>query len=44
MWSSYQELYRNVDNEKVLIDKRLEMVRFAHESGIKQAAKFYANR
>ena len=42
MWSSYQELYRNVDNEKLLIDKRLEMVRFAHESGIKQAAKFYS--
>ena len=42
MWSSYQELYRNVDNEKLLIDKRLEMVRFANNSGIKKAAKFYS--
>ena len=42
MWSSYQELYRNVDNEKLLIDKRLEMVRFANEEGIKKAAKFYS--
>lgn len=41
MWSSYQELYLNVDNEKLLIDKRLEMVRFANESSIKAAARFY---
>ena len=42
MWSSYQEMYMNVDNEKVLIDKRLEMVRFANENGIKKAARFYS--
>lgn len=42
MWSSYQEMYMNIDNEKVLIDKRLEMVRFANENGIKKAAKFYS--
>ena len=41
MWSSYQEMYMNIDNEKMLIEKRLEMVRFANESGIKKAAKFY---
>lgn len=29
MWSSYQEMYMNIDNEKLLIEKRLEMVRFA---------------
>ncbi len=42
MWSSYQEMYKNVDNEKVLIEKRLEMVRFANENGIKKASKFYS--
>lgn len=41
MWSSYQEMYMNIDNEKLLIEKRLEMVRFANEIGIKKAAKFY---
>ena len=42
MWSSYQELYLNVNNEKKLIDKRLEMVRFANENSIKAAARFYS--
>ena len=42
MWSSYKEMYYNVDNEKVLIDKRLEMVRFANENSIKAAARFYS--
>ena len=42
MFSSYQELYNNIDNEKMLIDKRLEMVRFANENGIKVAARFYS--
>lgn len=42
MWSSYQELYFNVDNEKKLIEKRLEMVRFANETSIKVAARFYS--
>lgn len=41
MWSNYQEMYLNIDNEKLLIDKRLEMVRFANENGIKKAARFY---
>ena len=36
MWSSYKEMYMNVDNEKMLIEKRLEMVRFANENGIKK--------
>ena len=31
MWSSYQEMHLNIDNEKMLIDKRLEMVRFANK-------------
>ena len=35
MWSSYQEMYMNIDNERLLIEKRLEMVRFANENGIK---------
>lgn len=42
MWSSYQEMYMSIDNEKMLIDKRLEMVRFANENGIKKAARFYS--
>lgn len=42
MFSSYQELYNNIDNEKMLIEKRLEMVRFANENGVKTAARFYA--
>ena len=42
MWSSYQEMYLNIDNEKMLIDKRLEMVRFANENSIKVAARFYS--
>ena len=41
MWSSYQEMYYNVDNEKKLIEKRLEKVRFANEENIKAAARFY---
>ena len=41
MWTSYQEMYMNIDNEKKLIDKRLEMVRFANEEGIKKAARRY---
>ena len=42
MWSSYQEMYMNIDNEKLLIEKRLEMVRFANEHGIKVAARVYS--
>ena len=42
MWSSYQEMYMNIDNEKTLIEKRLEMVRFANEYGIKVAARVYS--
>ena len=42
MWSSYQEMYLNIDNEKMLIEKRLEMVRFANEEGIKATARFYS--
>ena len=39
MWTSYQEMYMSIDNEKMLIDKRLEMVRFANEESIKKASK-----
>lgn len=42
MWTSYQEMYMSIDNEKMLIDKRLEMVRFANEESIKKAAKIYS--
>ena len=33
MWSSYQEMYLNNKNEKLIMDERLEMVRFVHEIG-----------
>ncbi len=42
MWTSYQELYLNIDNEKMLVEKRLEMVRFANETSIKGAARLYS--
>ena len=41
MWSSYQEMYLNTKNEKLIMDKRLEMVRSAHEIGIKPTARLY---
>ena len=41
MWSSYQEMYLNTKNEKLIMDKRLEMVIFARENGIKPASRFY---
>lgn len=41
MWSSYQEMYLNTKNEKLIVDKRLEMVRSAHEIGIKPTARLY---
>ena len=41
MWTSYKQLYDSIDNEKVLVDKRLELVRYANENGIKVAARFY---
>ena len=36
MWSSYQEMYLNINNDKLLIEKRLEMIRHANETGIKK--------
>ena len=42
MWTSYQEMYMSIDNEKMLIDKRLEMVRFANKESIKKASKRYS--
>ena len=42
MWTSYKELYESIDNEKVLVDKRLDLVRYASENGIKVAARFYS--
>lgn len=41
MWSSYQEMYLNTKNEKLIIDKRVEMVRTAHDIGIKPTARLY---
>lgn len=42
MWTTYKEMYDNIDNEKKLMDKRLEMVRLANEHGIKAAARVYS--
>jgi len=41
MWSSYQEMYLNTKNEKLIIDKRLKMVRSAHKIGIKPTARLF---
>ena len=41
MFGSYQEMYMNIDNLDLLINKRLEMVRFASENGYKVASRFY---
>lgn len=41
MWSSYQEMYLNTKNEKLIIDKRLEMVKTTNEIGIKPTARLY---
>ncbi len=41
MFGSYQEMYMNIDNLDLLINKRLEMVRFASENGYKVATRFY---
>ena len=41
MFCSYQEMYMNIDSEKLLIDKRLEMVRYAFDNGYRVAARFY---
>lgn len=42
MWSSYKEMYDLIDNERVLMNKRFEMVRFASINGIKAASRFYS--
>ena len=41
MFFSYKDMYDSIDNEKVLMDKRLEMVRYANDNGVKVAARFY---
>ncbi len=41
MFCSYNDMYNSIDNEKVLMDKRLELVRYANDFGIKVAARFY---
>lgn len=41
MFFTYKEMYDSINNEKVLIHKRLELVRYANEFGIKVAARFY---
>lgn len=42
MFSSYKDMYDSINNEKILMDKRLELVRFANDNGIKVAARFYS--
>ena len=34
-------MYDSIDNEKILMDKRLELVRYANDNGVKVAARFY---
>jgi len=41
MLISYQEMYLNSDNQEFIIQKRLEMVRYANENGYATAAKYF---
>ena len=41
MFSSYKDMYDSIDNDKKLMDKRLELVRYANDNGIKITARFY---
>jgi transposase-like protein len=41
MFSSYQEMYLNTDKKKFIVEKRLEMVRYAIDNGYKAASRFY---
>lgn len=41
MFCSYKDMYDSIDNEKILMDKRLELVRYANDNGVKVAARFY---
>lgn len=41
MFTSYKDMYDSIDDQKILIDKRLELVRYANDNGIKVAARFY---
>jgi len=41
MFASYQEMYMNTDNMDFIVGKRLEMVRYALDNGIKATTKFY---
>lgn len=41
MFFSYKDMYDSIDNEKILMDKRLELVRYANDNGVKVAARFY---
>lgn len=34
-------MYDSIDDMKILIDKRLELVRYANDNGIKVATRFY---
>ena len=42
MFTSYKDMYDSIDDETKLIDKRLDLVRFANDNGIKVAARFYS--
>ncbi len=42
MLTTYKDMYDSIDDEINLVDKRLDMVRFANDNGIKVAARFYS--
>lgn len=42
MFTTYKDMYDSIDDETKLIDKRLDLVRFANDNGIKVAARFYS--
>ncbi|MDD4796097.1 MAG: leucine zipper domain-containing protein, partial [Bacilli bacterium] len=41
MFTTYEEMYRNAYNMDFIVEKRLEMVRYAFDHGIKPAAKYF---
>ena len=34
MFCSHKVMYTGIDNEKILVDKRLELIRYVNENGI----------
>lgn len=42
MFTTYKDMYDSIDDERKLVEKRLDLVRFANDNGIKVTARFYS--